>query len=127
MRISTPVLAFTSLVTANDILSGLTEVFDGFTSDIANGASVITSAVANPGDAFETITSNIGGAIGTATSNLDGAFETATSRIGGTFNDDDDRDDTTSRSETSENGGPTILPFVEAGFVGAGIAIGVLI
>ena len=61
MRLTGPVFVFASFAAGQDVVSGLTAVLGGFTSDLADGASVITSTVANPGDAFETITSNIGG------------------------------------------------------------------
>jgi hypothetical protein len=134
MRLTGPILAFASLAAGQDFISGLSSAFGGLTSDLPDGASVITSAVANRGDAFETITSNIAGGIETDKSNIDGAFATATSRVVNALNvDDDDNNDnqddisSTSGERSSQNAAPTALPFVEAGFIAAGVALGVMV
>lgn len=130
MRITAPILAFASLTAGQGHISSLISVFGGLTSDFADGASVITSAVANLGDAFDTITSNIVGGIETATSNIEGAFATATSRVGNALDDDiNDQDDTSSTSGggMSQNAALTALPSVEAGFVAAEVALGVMV
>ena len=114
MKLAGLIVASASVVAGHDIISGLTAIFDGFTSDLADGASVITSLVANPGDAFETITSHIDGAFETATSNIDAAIEAATSRIANASDDDEDDEvditSTTSVSDSTENAAPTALP-----------------